>query len=71
MVYLNCSLGRVVGLGGLGESLCLYKYALGFHSVTEISLLVCACHMCVHIYVTPLQPNELEAITGRQGCYGD
>lgn len=27
--------------------------------------------MCVHIFVTQLQPNELEAITGWQGCYGD
>lgn len=31
---------------------------------------MCVC-VCVHVFVTPLQPNRLEAITGRQGCYGD
>lgn len=70
-----CSLVRpegVVGLGGL-VSPSVYKYALGSHSVAEERLCACVCAwcMCVRVFMTPLQPGELEAITGQQGCYGD
>lgn len=41
--------------------------------MTEIYLLVCVCvhSVCVHVFVTPLQSNRLEAVPGRQGCHGD
>lgn len=32
---------------------------------------VCALCVCVHVFVTPLQSNRLEAVPGRQGCHGD
>lgn len=69
-----CSLVMPEGgiwIGWVSKSLCLYKYALGPHSLAKMCLFVCACCMRVHVFVTPLQPNELEAITGQQGCYGD
>lgn len=34
-------------------------------------LFVCVGCMCACVCMTPLQPGELQAITGQQGCYGD
>lgn len=63
LVLLMMGSDGVCSLGGQGESLCLYKYALGSHSETE------KFHM--RMFMTPLQPNEPEATAGQRGCYGD
>lgn len=69
-----CSLVMPDGLVGLGG---LVSPSISINMCWDpIQRLKCAClcvHRCrsVHVFMTPLQPDELQAIAGQQGCHGD